>query len=666
MLRFKHLFSLFVLTGLVGQIYWSWPPVFGWLYILWFAKLAGPKFFAGLAKLGLYLIISGSVFYYLYDLGPTMVMLSLLISAFCIIYQSRHQPDSPPPTKTWLMPQPLTSLTIIAVILIGWMINILFDHQTVESIRSLWSVVPENFLWLYGLTAIIILWLAIKDKKSWSDMIVGQLFIFISLAAATIVYKLGYSFDGFIHQATETAIAQNGLITPKTPYYIGQYSLTVILNYLLAIKIIFLDTWLVPISAVVGWTWAIKKLPQINFLVGVATLLLLPLSALIGTTPYGLAIVITTATIILSPQLSWPNLITATLATIFIHPLVGLPLAIFTVLKFITLWPNKIWRRIFIGLATLGGTLAIPIAFVVASKFWPAIKTPWTLTNLNWNFIAENIFPNQPNFYAAQNIFVSLANLWQDLWPYALIGLFIAGWPVAKKSFEPEAYLLAALITWANALILKIFIANDAVIVYERFAFADRLWLVGWFLASPIILLGANRIANYLKTGPTWQKIGGVGLLAGLLVISFYNRYPHHDFFNIGRFYSLSSADHRAVEKIDQRAGGNYAVLANQMVAASAVQHFGFDRSHTWRQNQEQYFYPLPTVSPLYQYYLKMIATPDRKIIDEIFSHLPVDKVYFVVNAYWHDSPTIIEQSQKIADDYFNIDETVWVFEFKR
>ena len=70
--------------------------------------------------------------------------------------------------------------------------------------------------------------------------------ILLILGISAIIYPLGFGFDGFIHRATEVWIQNNGFITPKQPYYIGQYVLVIFLNKLSLVPLSWIDRLLLP------------------------------------------------------------------------------------------------------------------------------------------------------------------------------------------------------------------------------------------------------------------------------------------------------------------------------------------------------------------------------------------------------------------------------------
>jgi hypothetical protein len=76
---------------------------------------------------------------------------------------------------------------------------------------------------------------------------------------AAILYKLGFGFDAFVHRATEIWIQNHSFISPKTPYYIGQYSFVVWLSNLTKISIFYIDIYLVPVLAAITLPITITK-----------------------------------------------------------------------------------------------------------------------------------------------------------------------------------------------------------------------------------------------------------------------------------------------------------------------------------------------------------------------------------------------------------------------
>ena len=68
----------------------------------------------------------------------------------------------------------------------------------------------------------------------------------------------------------------------------------------------------------------------------------------------------------------------------------------------------------------------------------------------------------------------------------------------------------------------------------------------------------------------------------------------------------------------------------------------------------------------IYQEYLKMIEdSADRQTALQAMDKAGVDRLYFVVNNYWHSAKTAINQASQVADEHWLIDNgvnTVFVY----
>ena len=174
--------------------------------------------------------------------------------------------------------------------------------------------------------------------------------------------------------------------------------------------------------------------------------------------------------------------------------------------------------------------------------------------------------------------------------------------------------------------------------------------------------------------------------------MNLYVAYPHTDAFEKNRGYSVSAADIEAVRWINKDGGDeNYVVLANQSVSAAGLQEFGFLKylsteaqkhlstetlKHRNTENTKArqqidtnsilFYYPIPTSSPLYKIYLRMVYDgPSLELVEQTRKLSGVEKVYFVINDYWLDARKRIEQAGQIANFETHFDNKVWVFRFE-
>ena len=682
----------------------------GVAYLLWFGWLYGRRTFKresaaiqtliGLLIITVLIIIIGSIVYYAFNLTALAaggVLAVIALGGLAINWQ-------------WLTTLQVTTWHSLAVeygalihrlsgsawrrqryhlwrrsgLIAGFLILWLIAWQTVLAaattapIRSLWETLPTSFLAVYFALTVVIIIIHFTETNRTTNLFISRLYIFLSLGLAVFLYQIGFGFDTFIHHATEQAIWQNGYILPKTPYYIGLYSLVVILARLSQLSVSAIDTFIIPVffatfvPAALFLTY--RRLPnwsEKKYFWLVMALLLLPYQTLIATTPHALAFVIAMIAVITSqllveravnPRFAW-LLVGLAMAATVIHPLVGIPLAMFVAL--IIGWVVTARHRpMIMTLLTIAAVVALPVVFGIGARFWPAVIAPLTLDNATWQFFTTHILPTWPDFTIGQNIFVSLAHLWEQLRWWLLGASASYGIWLYRRSSTP--YVLACLVVGVDYLMIKIFLPFDSVIAYERFVFANRLVPLAFLFALPLCLIAWQHLADVIRRRPWLLRWFFTGVIAGAVTASLYLAYPHHDVFTISRLYSVSETDLATVMMIEEKSHGPYVVLANQMVSAAAVRVVGFNRLYDI-DGTTQYFYPIPTASPLYNYYLAMIKNPLRSNITELFSRVAVDEVYFVVNNYWDDAATIVAQSKTIADDAWPInDGQNWVFVFRR
>ncbi|MFH1822857.1 MAG: hypothetical protein ABH830_04095, partial [Patescibacteria group bacterium] len=239
--------------------------------------------------------------------------------------------------------RPFSRLTNILLI-IGYVLffiicfYFLFKSQTTSALISPWQVISNYFFITYALATAFLL--IILTKKIKFSLFLISLHYFLSFSIALFIYKIGYGFDPFIHQATVDLIAKTGEVLPKPFYYLGQYSLTVILHKITSLALIWLDKLLVPVLASVflplvlfnflkKWVKDTKSILLI-----LLTLLILPFTPFILTTPQNLAYLFLILTVFCGLTcFSKVELIITYLfafTTLAIHPIAGIPALLFS------------------------------------------------------------------------------------------------------------------------------------------------------------------------------------------------------------------------------------------------------------------------------------------------------------------------------------------------
>ena len=152
-----------------------------------------------------------------------------------------------------------------------------------------------------------------------------------------------------------------------------------------------------------------------------------------------------------------------------------------------------------------------------------------------------------------------------------------------------------------------------------------------------------------------------------ILSASLYLSYPRLDNYFNSRGFSVSSADLKAVNWINGDADDNFIVLANQQVSAAALNQFGFKKYYL-KNNSPVFYYPVPTGSPLYQYYLDMVyKEPSRETMLKAMGLADAATGYFVLNKYWWAFPKILAEAKLSSNGWQLIDDgEIYIFKYTK
>ncbi len=703
--RFKPLFYLLTYLLLSGLLFFnfyqekSW--LLGWLvglvYLIFYGYVFGCllfgknhflfKVFYGLFSLISLLSLVGAILYYLLNLNLTIIatfILLLPLILFLFLFKKNG----------WLnlnfefalaekdgKNQPLVYLLTLAFLgLSAVNFYLLWQAQTTNTLRSPWEVLPNLFFIVYLLNCAILLTIIFHNKKHYLSLFLIFIQTFLTLAIALFVYQLGYGFDSFIHQATEKTIAQFGYIDPKPFYYIGQYSLVVILAKLLFLPVEIVDKFLVPVMASLflpatiytafsrGFHWDKKYALVLSLL-----LLALPFTHFIVTTPQGLANIYFLMVIFLSllyitqpPQPSVMLYLTFLSATaLLIHPLTGIPLLIFIILLIFYTYFTKtsglaelIRKSLFWEIFALV-SIALPLVFILNSS----LTSSGLATGFNLEIfkqpqkIFEILSLEIPSFQKLFYPIYDFVYFYQFYLNYALIFLAIIGLVVITKKHQLKSfgvYFATFVALLINFVLLKTLLLFPSLIYYEQGDYPQRVWQLSLYFLLPFLFY---LIYHWLKISQEKKiyslKIGLILFFSIFLTSSLYLSYPRNDYYQVGHGYSVSTSDIKTVNYIENDAAGkDYVVLANQTVAAAAVRELGFKKYY-----QGNFFYPIPTGGPLYQIFLKMVyEEPYRETALQAKQLTGVKTVYFVLNSYWFRFTDIAELATETADKWAVID----------
>ncbi len=567
----------------------------------------------------------------------------------------------------------------VIIYLILWVLAlvIIITKQTTSPIRTPWEALPVFFFLIYFMLAAGLLKILIDNKKTPENssielkqkLILISLFYFLSLSIAWLIYKIGFGFDPFVHRAAENALAKLGYLSPKPLYYSGQYVLVVFISHLFVLPLNLIDKILVPVLAALTLPsllylnlkeWLITN--KLKWLAILAALMFY-LALFFNSLPQSLANLFLLWLILLNTIKDkikfnfWYLNFLIMLVIFLIHPLTGIAAVIYLSINNLNTQTIKIkkWLKkiIYVGLSLL-----TPLFFMLGA-WLGKIKINFDLKNLTYVLGLFKNFGHYLPFYSIYHLIYFYQANWLCLYALLLVSGAYFLWRhnyqnLVKKQIK---VLLVLLIN----LVLLGLIKYGNIINYEQGEFIKRWGQIIVLITSPLALIGIYYIASRIKTLKNGQKIL-IGLMAALLTINLYLAYPRNDAFIKGRGYSVSQNDILTVNWIEQDAQNNsYVVLANQSVSAAALQEFGFKKYYNGL-----FYYPIPTSSPLYKLYLKMVYEGVK--LDYIYqaSHLTdVNQIYFVINNYWLDSQKIIGTASQITNKYKNINNQVWIFKFE-
>lgn len=556
-------------------------------------------------------------------------------------------------------------LPILYIILLSGCSTFLFTHKTADAIISPWQIIPYYFFILYFFTSLCLGIIILKNKPLAKILIFGH--YLLSFSIALIVYKIGYGFDPFIHQATEKLISQTGEVNPKPFYYLGQYALVAIINKITFVPIIWLDKMLVPVLAAITLPTALiltlsKWLENKTILLFTIFLLpILPFSFFIVTTPQNLAYLFLFLTLIFGlnckNHLDLIIVVFLALATFAIHPLAGIPTILFAILLIIFYsekqeYKNHLYRIIFLFMA-----IALPLAFLfVQNKSNSNYTDSQIISKTSISLPSINI-PDQ------ENVILNTVYLFIFNFKIIFILLVLAGIFIIFKN-KKECKILYLNIFSSLALFISYLISSHLsfsfLIDYERNDYSNRILTIAIIFLFPIALLSIH--AFLLKLSKQNNIVITYFLLffCLLLSISLYGSYPRFDNYFNSHGYSISQSDLDAVELINNDTKDDFIVLANQQVSAASLRKYGFKKYYKNKldNSEEIFYYPIPTGGPLYQLYLDMVyKKPTRDTVKSALELTGAKTGYFVLNKYWWAFPKISAEAKLEADSWEEIDD---------
>ncbi|PLX21936.1 hypothetical protein C0584_01195 [Candidatus Parcubacteria bacterium] len=557
------------------------------------------------------------------------------------------------------------------------LLYILFTNTSVNSITSPWQVIPSYFFIFYLLLTTL-LFFVIKNQSNLFSLFFVSLHYFLSFSIAIIVYKIGYGFDPFVHEATLDIIKEKGFVDPKPLYYLGQYSLIIILNKLLFVPISFLNKFLVPILASVFLPRAIldylnKQFTESQISLRILVLLLiLPFSLFIMTTPQNLAYLLLLIIIIKSIKLDnlydLASLYVFSLVALVTQPIAGIPALLFVLLISFYYSEHK-FKKLFISIVLFFMAISLPLSFFLFQN------TPETKVKISNNFFASTVAsvsnsmnntltPVVPN---NENAFLNFIYFYSFNLKFIILLLVFSGIYLSiknKKECKIFIHYLLVFLTLFIAYLLTSSLDFSFLVDYERSAYSERILLTSSLFLLPFILLSFYYFLFKLQSNKNNIKVPVYLFIGTLILSSLYTSYPRLDNYHNSHGISVGQYDIEATKWIEDNNRWQYIVLANQQVSASALKNFGFNKYFS----NNIFYYPIPTSSPLYEHYLNMVYDkPSRENALKALDLVNINELYFVLNKYWWAFPKLLEEAKLEADSFKEFgDGDVYVFKYIR
>jgi len=697
------MFATIITTLLLLAVWYVQNPIFGTfayiLYIVFFGYSLGTffikqeksfwKLFFGVIGLIAFITSLLSFIYWFYQIDKITITFVYLITSIKIIYLCRkiNFADLAILQKYQItlkkIPEYLKQNILAIIILLGQIIilTVIFRHRYDETIISPWTLFSNKIFIFFFLVSALLLFFLQRSKYQKTNLLLIVLHTAIILNVAFLVFKNGYGFDPHIHEATEKWIRKNYFITPKQPYYIGQYMWVVSTNFITKLSITWLDRSIVPLLASITIPLSLYfALLKNNFRKKIFPALLLvsliPLNFFIFTTPNNLALLIS---LIISSWIWYENQygnphtnifgILINILNIAIHPIIGLPMFVIYLASIGYKKINTTTKKIFYPLYIIILTFTVPLALYLNSIFHKG------------SLLLKNTFLNIQDFFdiftRPHYIFIErgpkllkLLYYYRDILKPLMIIIIILGVFIALKKYKKNItyfFIATFLALFTSAFFIITSIEFKDVISYDQKLYGIRLLDLSLILFLPFFVIALREIFIILKHKINWQIIVSI-FLGLLLLLSWFFTYPTRDNISIYTGQNLRKADLIAVKFIADRNNNqkDYIVLTNQAVATAALVEFGFDGYLSTSQGL-QYFYSIPTGGPLYQYFRQMayVVKVQRQAMEDAMKFAGVKKAYFIHTDYWSPAGQIRDDAKIDADNWWELDDgRVWVYEY--
>jgi hypothetical protein len=625
-----------------------------------FTALPYPVFFTGLSIITFFTTIQSIVyFFYQIHTGTILAILSSISIGTILLHKKGV---TPPSLKDIRRTFSLNALSLIILLLQGVLVWTIFSRSTTGVLQTPWLIFGKHFFITYATALFLLLVYIWKSKKKHTGILLTILHFFITYNIITLIYPLGFGYDPFLHRATEQHILHHGFASPKTPFYLGQYSLIIMFAKITHLSVHVIDIWLVPLlsSILLPATTYISMRHGFNLSsrwanIGTLLMLVFPLTTMVITTPQNLANLFLLLTILTTSLCKTYHraYIPATLLAItsaMIHPISGV-FACLLVLSVYIIQQDLRHKKNVLLVLFFTSAISIPalffMYFVLQHMPIPSLSTIFgQISSFTTLFDRPYYFKKDiPASYILEYTYG-----YQKIIPALLIG-FSLYYVKTCRSITHYVYLFFPLAILVNMFFMSTWLIFPNLYHFEQGHYAQRLahislyFLIPFFIAGTLLLL-----KKYKKTKKT--PYGAFLILAICITTSWYLTYPQKNAKMAYPGFNVTSADIHATEFIDTQEGGNtsYIVLSSNITAASAIHQYGFKTYH--HTNKRPYFYyAIPSGGDLAITFRKLLYEGQKKSdIDAILTKTGVVRAYVVLNSYWYDSVAINKGLRVIAD----------------
>lgn len=551
----------------------------------------------------------------------------------------------------------------------GVLVQLMLTRATDDALGSPWLLFGQNFFLLFGIaTALLIAHIA-THKHAWTTRLALVLHTGVVVGVLAIVYKLGFGYDPFLHRAAQQTILDQGIILPRTPFYIGQYVSVVGFVHLLHLPLKLVDIALVPLITTLALPLIALRSFQDSGLsfkqaaLGSLLLLLFPLSYLTVTTPFNFATLLTLLTILQALPLalqqktrtgSVPLLWLTALAATATHLLAGT----FAVLLCVAVWivQSKKGSTITWSLFTLVSGIVIPLLLALYNTV--LLNSPLQPLSSLWTNTASflSLF-QRPYYYIDRDpsLLLELIYGWEMLIPIIIVAGAVL-YVLRKKKTELLPFFLLPIALLLSVYLISTWIVHPQLSTYEQLQFAERLRHLTILFILPVAIIAFTQLITMRKK---WTLAFLIIILSPLATASWYLTHPQRNEMVHFPGYNVTAADMEMARVLETRVpdGETYVVLSNILTAAASIEQFGF-RHYFETAEGTLFYYAIPSGGPLAKAYGEMLYEGQkRSTIDYVFDLTGADRVYFLVHHYWAGAPAIRDGARASADTVIEVGE---------